>query len=215
MTALDHRQFAFPFPVTANPRRETPIMRIIVKKGKPPARACPPDFDVIFVEQGRLECESWYHARKTTITRWLVERGKERLIAKRAAYVASLRRQGKWITRGTNMTERRKVKPQQPRIQTRKVAKVDPRLAAAAADYLRISRNGGWRISRIVEGQWRVGVSVKTAIEMVGMAERAGFDRRAVAAQIDSTPPVAATGARNGPVGYPGTSGREKCAGGA
>jgi hypothetical protein len=34
-------------------------------KGRPPLRKVPGDFDVIFVEHGRLGCEAWYRARRT------------------------------------------------------------------------------------------------------------------------------------------------------
>jgi hypothetical protein len=60
-------------------------------KGRPPLRRCPDDFAVIFVEKGREACEAWYRARKTTVTRWLIESGKVDLIDKRAAYVKSMR----------------------------------------------------------------------------------------------------------------------------
>lgn len=58
----------------------------------PRKRPPPADFDVIFVEHGRLECESWYRARRTTVTRWLEERGRERLLSLRASYWRYVRR---------------------------------------------------------------------------------------------------------------------------
>jgi hypothetical protein len=54
-------------------------------------RPCPDDFDVILVEQGRLECERWYRARRTTVSWWLEQRGKDRLLAARAAFVKHVR----------------------------------------------------------------------------------------------------------------------------
>ena len=141
-------------------------MRIIVKKpGRPFGRPVPPDFEIIFVEQGRLECEHWYRAGRIMVNRWLEQCGKQRLIRKRAAFV-KLQRTG-----GTP-----KPKPRQP-IVTRKSAKVHPLVARAAADYLRIRRNGGWMISKHGDDLWRVGITIKSAAEMVDMAERKGFDR--------------------------------------
>lgn len=138
------------------------------------ARPVPIDFEVIFVEQGRLACETWYHARRTTVTRWLEESGKQRLIEKRAAYVRSMRRQGKWITRATNMVERRKApKPSQHRIKDSR--KIDPELATAAANYLRCVRNGGWRITDQGNGYWIVGIRERTSAELLELAIRKGF----------------------------------------
>lgn len=57
----------------------------------PIKRPPPPGFDQIFVERGRLECEEEFNARRTTVTRWLAERGTTRLIAERAAFVKSNR----------------------------------------------------------------------------------------------------------------------------
>lgn len=63
-------------------------------------RSLPADFRIIFVEQGRERCESWYHARRTTIDRWLSESGKHTLIAERAAFVAFRRRLARQRRRG-------------------------------------------------------------------------------------------------------------------
>src|SRR5690242_19228672 len=78
-------------------------------KGRPPLRKCPDDFDVIFVEQGRLGCEAWYRARRDTVTRWLEERGKVKLIRKRADFVAHQRANGQWLTRSSRLVEHREI----------------------------------------------------------------------------------------------------------
>lgn len=134
-------------------------------KGRPPPRRCPDDFDVIFVEIGRLDCENWYRASRRTINRWLEERGKSRLIDLRAAYVRHQR----------NQAAKGKVAPKrvEPVNDNRSI---DPDLARLAADYLRIVRNGGWRISQAQAGDWRVGLNVRSAAELVALAERKGFD---------------------------------------
>lgn len=138
------------------------------------ARPVPDDFAIIFVEQGRLACEAWYRARRTTVNRWLDESGKRDLIGKRAAYVRSLRRQGKWITRATNMVEKRKApKPSQHRIKDSR--KIDPELATAAANFLRCVRNGGWRIVDQGDGTFVVGIRVRTGAELLELAMRKGF----------------------------------------
>lgn len=98
-------------------RRKPPKLNIIVSnpglKGRPPQRQCPADFDVIFVEIGRLDCEHWYRARRTTIDRWLAERGKDRLIKARAEYVRFLRSQGK-KPRGTPSIQVRPAQHRKP-----------------------------------------------------------------------------------------------------
>lgn len=154
-------------------------------KGKAPLRPCPDDFDVIFVEKGREACESWYRARKTTVTRWLEERGKAKLIARRAAYVKTLRSQGKWITRSTCMTAVRVVKAHRPQpIRDRR--KVSIILARHAAHFLRISRNGGFTVSIANEGEWWVGSKRLSAAQLVDLAVGKGFDARGAALQAEA-----------------------------
>lgn len=145
-------------------------------KGRPPPRQCPDDFDVMFVEQGRDGCEAWYRARKTTITRWLIERGKEDLIARRAAYVKHLRSQGKWLTRSTRLVETRRPKAREFRETIRDRRKVSYTLARHAAQYLRIVRNGGIVVSQAPNGNWRVGTRQMSAAQMLDFAVSKGFD---------------------------------------
>lgn len=146
-------------------------------KGKAPLRQCPSDFDVIFVEKGREACESWYRARKTTVTRWLVERGKDRLVTERAAYVASQRKAGRWITRSTCMTAVRVVKASRPQ-PVRDRRRVSLTLARHAAQFLRISRNGGFTISIAGDNDWWVGSRRLSAAQLVDLAVGKGFDAR-------------------------------------
>lgn len=148
-------------------------------KGRP----VPPDFEVIFVEQGRLDCEAWYHAGRKTINRWLAEVGKDRLIERRAAYVRSLRSQGRWITRASNLIEHRM--PRKSVSQTiRDNRRVSPALARRAARFLQQSRNGGWVVAPKSDGTWIIGTRCKSPAEVVDMAESKGFDRKAATLQI-------------------------------
>jgi hypothetical protein len=146
-------------------RRQRPRTARLEPKGRPPQRACPIDFDVIFVEIGRLDCENWYRASRITVNRWLDERGKARLINLRAAFV-----------RHQRDAERPVRKPRillNPNEDRRFLAAP---LAKLAADYLRIIRNGGWRISLTPEGDWWVGSARRTSAEMLEMAVARGFD---------------------------------------
>jgi len=148
-------------------------------KGRPPLRQCPEDFDVIFVEQGRDGCESWYRASRKTVNRWMSERGAKRLIGARAAYVAHQRANGAWITRSTRLVEVRSPK-RPPRLQAvRDRRKINPTVARHAAQYLRISRNDGRIVSQAPNGDWWVGSKRLSAAQMLDLATSKGFDAKA------------------------------------
>lgn len=134
------------------------------------SRPCPPDFEIIFVEQGRLECESWYRARRTTVTRWLEESGKARLIRKRAAFVKHQRQL---------KSERQATKAAQP-VDRRKI---DPQLVDLAIGHLQRREHGGWVIVG-VPGAFIVGTRRRSCAEVVELAERKGFNRRRAIEQI-------------------------------
>jgi hypothetical protein len=141
----------------------------------------PDDFDVIFVEQGRDACESWYRASKKTVTRWLRERGKKRLAALRADFISHQRSRGKWMTRSTSLVEHHETRHDEAPVWSPE----DDPVAKAAANFLRVSRYGGWRVSPAGEGEWFVGTVRKTSAELIAMAECQGFDREAVGLQCD------------------------------
>jgi hypothetical protein len=141
-------------------------------------RPCPADFDVIFVEKGRLECEAWYAASRMTVNRWLLERGKSRLVKLRADFIRHIRDE-----RRTPINA-----PSQPS------APIDEKLYAIAkhaAHFLRVSRYGGWRVSPTDDGAWFVGTVRKSSDELIAMAERQGFD----SLQIEASLSVADAGA--------------------
>jgi hypothetical protein len=156
-------------------------------KGRPPLRQRPDDFEVIFVEQGRVGCEPWYRARRDTVTRWMKECDVERLgaglpmlIAARAAFVAHQRSQGNWITRQTPLVTRRDI-PKPTRSQPiRDRRKVSFTLARHAAQYLRIVRHGGFIVSPTPQGDWWVGSRRLSAAQMLELARSKGFDERAL-----------------------------------
>jgi len=152
-------------------------------KGRPPLRQCPDDFDVIFIEVGRLGCEAWYRARRSTINRWLIERGKERLIKLRSDYVRHQRSQGNWLTRSSCMVEHRIIGPASRSSPVRDRREVSPNLARHAAQHLRVIRNGGFIVSPTPQGDWWVGSKRLSAAQMVELACRKGFDRRMVTLQ--------------------------------
>lgn len=154
----------------AEESRQRPKFRVVSPpsgKGRPLPRQCPDDFDVIFVEIGRFDCENWYRASRITINRWLEERGKRRLIRLRARFVQHQRDTGKkprLITRSAPLSDRRRI---------------PFTLARQAAHFLRVVRCGGWVVSPTGEGDWRVGTRRMTAAQMVDFAVAKGFDLRA------------------------------------
>jgi hypothetical protein len=145
-------------------------------KGRPPLRQCPEDFDIIFVEVGRLDCETYYRAARITVDRWLDERGKDRLIKARAAFV-----------------EHQRAKQRKPKLVLEPIKFVVDRrkislcLARAAADYLRKPRNGGWIITRRLEGDWRMGHTIRGTGEMLDIAVARGFDIELASKTCDIT----------------------------
>lgn len=134
-------------------------------KGRPPLRAAPDDFETVFVEIGRIDCETFYRAARITIDRWLEERGKARLIAQRADYVAFQRQ----ISR-TPKPLALIVKPAKDR------RKVSFCVARLAAHYLRGTKGGRWIVSPTGQGDWYLGTSRKTNSELLDCAISKGFD---------------------------------------
>ena len=137
------------------------------------SRPCPPDFDVVFVEQGRLECEAWYRARRTTITRWLEERGKARLIKARAAFVKhqrSIRRGDIGKPNGIAQAKDRR--------------KADAKLVEIASRFLQSRPGGGWVVYQCECGNWMVGTHRRSPADVIDMAERKGWDKRRALEQI-------------------------------
>lgn len=149
-------------------RREADLLAVaeaFVDEARAGHRPCPDDFDIIFVERGRLACEDWYKASRLTVNRWLIERGKTRLINKRAEFVRYQREQ-EAATRTIPA----------PHGDTAPIDDELHEVAAEAASFLRITRYGGWTITSGPGGQWLVGTVHKTSDELIAMAERQGFD---------------------------------------
>jgi hypothetical protein len=137
-------------------------------KGTPPLRARPPDFEIIFVQIGRIDCEVFYRAARITIDRWLDESGKDRLLKLRRDYVAHQRAAAKKPARVTRA-------PSKPVRDRRRVSFC---LARHAAQFLRQKRNGGWMISYTGQNDWWVGCARKTSGQLLDMALAAGFDAK-------------------------------------
>lgn len=138
------------------------------------SRACPADFEIVFVEQGRLECEAWYRARRTTITRWLEECGKARLLKRRAEFVRHQREMKRGRANGYAA----------PAPKDRR--KIDPKLCRMAARHLQHAKHGGWVVYASDDGSFIVGTMRQSPAELVAFAEKRGFDRRRAQRQIDA-----------------------------
>jgi hypothetical protein len=157
-------------------------------KGRPPQRKRPDDFDVIFVEQGRLDCERWYRASRITVNRWMDETpgGPGRLITARAAYVSHMRKAGKWMTRSTKLVEHREIERPSRLEAIRDRRKVNLTVARHAAQHLRIVRNGGFIVSMAGNGDWWVGSKRMSAAQMLDVARGKGFDVTTVREEVVS-----------------------------
>lgn len=146
-------------------------------KGKPlswQSRPCPADFDIIFVEMGRFECEAHYRARRTTITRWLEERGKARLLKRRALFVKYQ----------SDLKRRTKSKPNGAAIAPKDRRRPDPKLVEIAGRFLQSPNGGGWVAYACDCGNWIVGTRRISPAEVIDMAERKGFNKRRALEQI-------------------------------
>jgi hypothetical protein len=149
--------------LTKRERRLFAVAQDIVNEAHAGHRACPEDFDVIFVEQGRLECEAWYRASRLTVNRWLLERGKSRLIKLRADFLRHQRDAGRPVVHD-------------PDVDLPPIDEALHAIAKQAAHFLRVSRYGGWTITANDDGSWLVGTVQRTSDELIVMAERQGFD---------------------------------------
>lgn len=128
----------------------------------------PPEFDVVFVEQGRVACESWFGARRTTIDKWLIARGKLGLLRRRALFIEHLRtakhpRQAPATPLGTAPERHERM------------------VAGLAAKFLQHNTNGGWQVypHPAIMGQWVRGKVTQSTEELIAFAVTKGFDRRA------------------------------------
>lgn len=153
------------------------------------SRDCPADFEAMFVNLGRFDCEEHYRARRDTITRWLVERGKDRLIRARAALVADLRAKGEWMTRQTNLIGHHKINVVSIRMSIRDEREVSDAVARHAARHLQIMRNGGMIVIPTGNGDWWVGSKRLSAAQLLDLARGRGFDDKVVMI-MGSEPPL-------------------------
>lgn len=127
---------------------------------RPLRRPCPCDFEMVFVQIGRLACEEHYRAERDTITRWLNECGKDQLIEDRRAFVHWKRR----LLRREGYIHHRKRKNTRP---------IPHTVVMAASRFLSADR---LTVAPAGEGQWRVGAAVLEPVEMVAFASSLGFD---------------------------------------
>ena len=142
-------------------------------------RKIPDDFDVAFRELGRVELESRYEAGRKTITRWLEESGKERLLSDRRKFIRAKRAND----RDRELRELPS-KPQPAEIHDNR--QIDPKLAEMAARHLQRPKNGGWVAYRCEDNpdHFMVGILRLSAAQMLDKAKARGFDERRALHQI-------------------------------
>ncbi len=152
-----------------------------------PNRRKPDDFEIAFIELGRVQCEVFYRAGRATITRWLEESGKRRLLdqrkkflkAQRAAEVAERRR------------SRERLAPEPRRPQPGKIAPpadADDEILHLAARWLQRRAAGGWVVYELPDRWWMVGTIRRTPQEMLDKALAKGFDLDRAQRQIAAFP---------------------------
>lgn len=160
-------------------RKRPKLVPLDALKGRPPLRKCPDDFDTVFVEAGRIDCETYFRAARITINRWLEERGKERLLRLRREFVEHQRKQLGPLRAGVRLKDARPAKKPKPPKPVKDRRKVSPCVAAHAAHWLRMARNGGWRVSPTGKGDWFFGLKRVSPGMLLDMAVQRGFDARA------------------------------------
>jgi hypothetical protein len=128
---------------------------------RPIRRQVPSDFEVVFVQIGRLACEEHYRAERDTITRWLGECGKDRLTEKRATF---WRWKRKLLSRG----RQRKYDAH------RRDRTIPHTIVMEASRFLKAEKMGV--VTPSGEGQWQVGTSILEPAELVAFATSLGFD---------------------------------------
>lgn len=156
-------------------RKRPKLVPVPDGKGRPPLRKRPDDFEIIFVEIGRIDCEVFYRAARITVDRWLDETGKERLLELRRAFVARQRRQAK-------EGKPPRITPTKPKLDRRKVSLCMQR---HAAQHLRSVRNGGWIISPTGKGDWWFGSKRISPGMLLDMAVAKGFDAKSARLSCD------------------------------
>lgn len=129
----------------------------------------PPDLADTYVAMGKEALEAHYGVRKTVLLRWLSELDEGVLKRRRSAQVTKLRKRLRPLSSRTRRLTI--VEDSRP---------ANPRVAAAAAHFLRVSRNGGWIVSRTQFGDWRVGQRRLSGHQLIEMAVAKGFDAREV-----------------------------------
>jgi hypothetical protein len=145
--------------------RAVPAEKPRWRQGLVNPRLCPDDFDLVFVEIGRLACEEHYRVGRFVIDHWLEKSGKRRLIDARAEHVAKNR-----VLTCKDIAQVLSVVYPVP---DREVGFITAR---HAAQYLRVIRNGGFIVSPAGDGLWWVGSRRRTAAELVELAKSRGFD---------------------------------------
>jgi hypothetical protein len=128
----------------------------------------PEEFERMFVQLGRVACESHFKASRRQIDAWLRQIGKSHLIEARSGEVTGIRQ-----------THRRRSSTLLRLVIVQDSRPANPQLVRMAADYLRCVRNGGWIVSRSPFGDWRVGMRKLSAHQMIEFAVSKGFDDRA------------------------------------
>lgn len=125
-------------------------------------RECPSSFEETFVAIGRLACEEHYCVGDNTVSRWLDECGKDRLIRIRAEHVLS------------RDTEARVTRIAAGCIRVEADSSVPAQIVVEAARFICEAR--GWRPVRLRHSHERAWVYPGRVAAVIAMAVQHGFD---------------------------------------
>lgn len=134
-------------------------------------RPRPSDFWTTYVEVGRVGCIEHYRTHRTVVERWADEVGKVELRKARADYVAECKERA----RGTGP----KLAAPLP-----DALGIDTDELAAACQFLRENKNGGWRVGCRDDGFYFVGSRICQPGEVIERAKAKGMDEWYVEADM-------------------------------
>lgn len=138
-----------------------------------------PAFEKVFIEQGRVACESWFGIGRNRVNRWLEEAGKDGLIEERRKFIKA--------KRANDRNRELRELPSKPEpAQIDDPRKIDPKLADMACRFLQGKDGGRWVCYRCDDNpeHFTVGVLRFSAAQMLDKAKARGFDEARALHQI-------------------------------
>jgi hypothetical protein len=134
-----------------------------------------------------VACEAHYRAGRATVTRWLTEAGKRKLLEQRKKFLKA--------QRSAEVEQRRKARAfndgerlPPARTGTAPPADVDDEILHLAARWLQTRKAGGWVVYELPDRWWMVGTVRRSPAELLAKATEKGFDIERAKRQIEAFP---------------------------